>query len=183
MKGNPSHAETGAAVASRLCAACGMCCDGTMFQLVRMQAADSPAELIKLGMRIRRKGVELHMEQPCAGLRDRCCTIYESRPTRCRAFHCQQLLLVGDGIVNEAEAHEKIESTRRLSERVRALITRTGYREDGAPLQEQFDRITSLPLNAELEPEQVDVRRDLEESMRELKAILRRDFLPPPGMR
>ena len=44
---------------------------------------------------------------------------------------------------------------------------------------DESDRI----LNAELEPEQVDVRRDLEESMRELKAILRRDFLPPPGMR
>ena len=160
-----------------------MCCDGTMFQLVRMQAGDSPAELIKLGMRIRRKGVELHMEQPCAGLRERCCTIYDSRPARCRAFYCQQLLLVEDRSLSEAEAQAKIERTRHLSERVRALIGQTGYREDGAPLQEQFDRIMSLPVDPTLEPEQVEVRRELEKTMQELKTILRRDFLPLPGSR
>ena len=47
------NVEDTAAIASRLCAACGMCCDGTMFQIVRMQPGDSAAELGRLGLKIR----------------------------------------------------------------------------------------------------------------------------------
>jgi hypothetical protein len=168
-------------VASRLCAACGMCCDGTMFQVVRMQPGDYPAELTRLGMRIRRQEDGFVMEQPCAGLCERRCTIYEARPARCRAFLCQQLRLVEGHAITEAEAQARIDLAGRLAAEVRALITQSGYREDGAPLQEQYDRVTVVPVNAELEPEQVPVRQKLEATMRVLKTILRRDFLPPPG--
>lgn len=170
-------------VASRLCAACGMCCDGTLFQIVRMQPGDSPAALMKLGMRIRRKGGEFQMEQPCAALRERCCTIYDSRPARCRAFECQQLRLVENDSCTEAEARSVIGRTRQLADRVRELIAQSGYREDGAALQEQFDRVTAVRVDPSWEPEQVEVRRELESTMQELKVILRREFMPPPGTR
>ncbi|MBL9131438.1 MAG: YkgJ family cysteine cluster protein [Verrucomicrobiaceae bacterium] len=172
-----------AAAASRLCAACGMCCDGTMFQIVRMQTGDSPAALMRLGMRIRRKGGEFLMEQPCAGLCERRCTIYESRPARCRAFFCQQLRLLEEKAITEAEALTKIEHTRGLAERVRALIAQSGHREDGTPLQEQYDRVTAVRVDPNWEPEQVEVRDELESTMQELKVILRRDFMPPPCSR
>lgn len=173
--------DSAAAVASRLCAACGMCCDGTMFQIVRMQPGDSPAALMKLGMRIRRKEGEFHMEQPCAGLHERRCTLYEQRPTRCRAFLCQQLRLLERGEISALEAVAKIEHTRALADRVKSLIAQNGHRDDGAPLQEQFDRVTAVRADPSWEPEMVETRRVLEEAMHELKTILRRDFLPPPG--
>ncbi|MDH4451559.1 MAG: YkgJ family cysteine cluster protein, partial [Verrucomicrobiota bacterium] len=85
------NADDFPAAASRLCTACGMCCDGTMFQIVKLQPGDSAAELGRLGLKIRSRGGAFHMEQPCAALKELRCTVYDKRPTRCRLFHCQQL--------------------------------------------------------------------------------------------
>lgn len=170
-----------AAAASRLCLACGLCCDGTLFQIVRMQPEDSPAELGALGLRMRHRGEDFWMEQPCAALKRLCCTVYEKRPVRCRKFHCQQLTRLAAGEIDEGDALAVIADTRRLAERVRQLLAECGYREDGAPLQEQFDRVTSTRVDAELEPELAETRQHLETAMRDLKLRLARDFLQPPG--
>lgn len=167
--------------ASRLCAACGMCCDGTMFQVVRMQTGDVPAELGRLGLKIRCRDGEYFMEQPCSGLREKRCTVYERRPMRCRLFNCQQLGRLENGETTEAEAMTMIVETRTLVEQVRGLIEQCGLREDGQALAERYERVMSTPVNATLEPELIAVREDLEERMRELKLQLNREFRLPPG--
>jgi hypothetical protein len=172
-----------AAAASRLCLSCGLCCDGTLFQIVRMQPEDSPAELAALGLRMRHRGEEFWMEQPCAALKRLCCTVYDQRPVRCRKFHCQQLTRLTAGEIDEGDALVLIADTHRLADRVRQRLAECGYREDGAPLQEQFDRVTSTRVDADLEPELAETRQHLETAMRELKLRLAREFLPPPGMR
>lgn len=177
------NAEEVAAAASRLCTACGLCCDGSLFQIVRMQPGDAPTVLMKLGMRIRCKDGEFLMEQPCAALRGKCCSIYEQRPERCRKFACQQLMRLEQTAITEGDALVMIASTRVLVDRVRWLIAQSGYREDGQPLQEQYDRVTAMRVDLSLEPELVVVREELEAAMRELKLRLAREFLPPPGMR
>ncbi len=171
------------AAASRLCAACGMCCDGTMFQIVRMQPGDVPAELGKLGLKIRCRDGEYFMEQPCSGLREKRCTVYEQRPVRCRLFNCQQLGRVERGETPEAEAMAMIVETRALVERVRSLIEQCGLREDGQALPERYERVMSTPVNEALEPELVAVREELEETMRKLKLQLNREFRLPPNSR
>ena len=171
--------ETSAA-ASRLCLACGLCCDGTLFQIVRMQPEDSPAELAALGLRMRQRDEDIWMEQPCAALKRLCCTVYEKRPVRCRKFHCQQLTRLAAGKIEEGDALTIIADTRRLADRVRELLAECGYREDGAPLQEQFDRVTSTRVDAEIEPELAESRQHLEAAMRDLKIRLAREFLPHP---
>ncbi|MDB6003114.1 MAG: Flagellin N-methylase [Prosthecobacter sp.] len=173
--------EDSAAVASRLCAACGMCCDGTMFQIVRMQPGDVPAELGKLGLKIRCRDGEYFMEQPCSALRENCCTVYEQRPLRCRLFNCQQLGRVENGETTESEAMAVILETRTLVERVRGLIEQCGLREDGQALPERFERVIFTPVNATLEPELVTVREKLDATMRTLKLQLNREFRLPPG--
>lgn len=172
-----------AAAASRLCLACGMCCDGTMFQIVRMQPDDQPEVLTVLGLRVRHRGEESWMEQPCAALKRLCCTVYDQRPVRCRKFHCQQLMKLDTFEINEGDALAMIADTRRLAGEVKRLLFACGYREDGAPLQEQFDRVTSTPVDATLEPELAETRSQLEQAMRELRLRLAREFLPPPGTR
>ncbi|HEY1051865.1 MAG TPA: YkgJ family cysteine cluster protein [Prosthecobacter sp.] len=172
------NAETTAA-ASRLCTACGMCCDGTMFQIVRMQPGDSPAELGRLGMRIRSQGGEFHMEQPCAALVELRCRIYDKRPTRCRLFNCEQLFRLEAGTISEAEAAAAITETRGLVQLVRDLIEQSGLREDGQALAERYERLMSTPVNAALEPEMVPLREELERQMQLLRVILNRDFRVP----
>jgi len=85
------------------------------------------------------------------------------------------------GEISEGDALAMIASTRCQVARVRELLAQSGYREDGVPLQEQFDRITSTPVKAELEPELAEIRQQLEQAMRELRLRLAREFLPPPG--
>jgi hypothetical protein len=175
------NAEDSANVAARLCAVCGMCCDGTMFQIVRMQPGEVPAELAKLGLKIRCRDGEYFMEQPCSGLRDKRCTVYEQRPVRCRLFNCQQLGRLEKDETTEVEALAMIVETRALVERVRGLIEQCGLREDGQALVERYERVASTPLNQELEPEMVALREELQERMRELKLQLIREFRLPPG--
>lgn len=165
-----------AAAASRLCTACGMCCDGTMFQIVRMQPGDKPAELGRLGMKMRCHEGEFHMEQPCAALRELCCTIYDKRPMRCRLFNCQQLQRLEAGVISEDEAAAVISATRDLVRQVRHLIEQGGLREDGQALAERYERLISTPVNVELEPEMVPLREELDMQMQQLRVILRRDF-------
>ena len=177
------NVENSKTIASRLCAACGMCCDGTMFQIVRMQPGEVPAELAKLGLKIRCRDGEYYMEQPCSALREKRCTVYEQRPVRCRLFNCQQLGHVERGETTEAEAMAMIVETRAQVERVRCLIEQCGLREDGQALVERYERVASTPLNQELEPELVAVRAELEETMRKLKLQLNREFRLPPNSR
>lgn len=152
-----------------------------MFQIVRMQPGDAPAELGKLGLKVRCREGEFFMEQPCPALHDNCCTIYAQRPVRCRLFNCQQLQRVKSGEAAESEAKAKIMAARELVERVRCLIGQSGLREDGQALVERFERVMATPVNAMLEPEMAAVREDLEVAMRRLRLQLNREFRPPPG--
>lgn len=173
--------EEFASAATRLCAACGMCCDGTMFQIVRMQPGEVPAELGKLGLKIRCRDGEYYMEQPCSALREKRCTVYEKRPVRCRLFNCQQLGRVERGETTEPEAMAMIIETRALVEKVRGLIEQSGLREDGQALVERYERVASTPVNQALEPELISVRVELDEVMRKLKLRLNREFRLPPN--
>ena len=158
-----------------------MCCDGTMFQIVRMQPGEVPAELGKLGLKIRCRDGEYFMEQPCSGLRENRCTVYERRPVRCRLFNCQQLGRVESGKTTEAEAMAMIIATREMVDQVRGLIEQCGLREDGQALVARYERVMSTPVNESLEPELVGVREELDATMRKLKLQLNREFRLPPN--
>ena len=55
----------------QLCLACGLCCDGTLFDLVKLEASDDAAKLKTLGLPVkvsRGKTPVARFPQPCAAL-------------------------------------------------------------------------------------------------------------------
>ncbi len=141
--------------ASRLCTACGMCCNGVLFEIVRLQPQDSVKELEKLGMQINRRKTQPYFKQPCRFLDDCTCTIYEERPTRCRRFECLQLKLLAAEEITEAEAAAKIEEARVQVQRVRDLLAEAGDASTDEALEERVRRVlgdqTDTPLYHEMQ--------------------------------
>ncbi len=109
-------------VPSRLCAACGMCCDGTLFHNVTLQPGDSPRALASHGLRTKRRRDETFFHQPCPAHCGNHCAIYDDRPTRCRAFDCRLLQRVATNDITEADARAKITEARRQANEVENLI-------------------------------------------------------------
>jgi Fe-S-cluster containining protein len=141
--------------ASRLCTACGMCCNGVLFEIVRLQPQDSVKELEKLGMQINRRKTQPYFKQPCRFLNDCTCTIYEQRPTRCRRFECLQLKLLADDEITEADAAAKIAEAKALVQRIQDLLAEAGDHAVDEALEERARRVlgdqTDTPLHDELQ--------------------------------
>ena len=120
---DPSEAST---AASRLCAECGLCCNGVMFHTVKLQPADSAKDLAALGLKLKRKKGASYLRQPCPAFRGSHCAIYASRPERCRLFECRQLKRVAAGEITEAAALERIRDVQRRVEELEELLEKAG---------------------------------------------------------
>ncbi|MFN0078968.1 MAG: YkgJ family cysteine cluster protein [Prosthecobacter sp.] len=171
--------EEATAAASRLCAACGMCCDGTLFHIVRMQPTDSVGALNALGLKLKKKKGQNCIEQPCAMFKNMQCSIYAGRPERCRLFECQQLKRLAAGTITEAQAMATIHEARRRVDEVLGLIEQAGHHNLKQPLTVRYDRVMALPLSDEWEPEQVILREELRALMTGLQVLLSLEFKPP----
>jgi uncharacterized protein len=161
---------------ARLCAACGMCCDGVLFHAVNLQAGDSARQLASLGMKIRRKkGVEFFL-QPCfahSETEGSCtCAIYDQRPARCRLFNCKQLLRVASAETSEADALEKISEARARVARVNELISEFGESNLNRSLAHRVAHALTLQKGEERTP----LHDRLDGAMIELEALLEKEF-------
>jgi uncharacterized protein len=90
---------------SALCLRCGLCCDGTLFRHVEIQATERE-RLEALGLPCADNRKREVMLLPCGKLEGKCCSIYEQRPQGCRAFVCAlgRRLVAKELGVAEAEA-------------------------------------------------------------------------------
>ena len=168
--------------ASRLCAACGMCCNGVMFHTVRLQPADSARELSALGLKLKRKKGQRYILQPCPMFRESRCSIYEARPERCRLFECRQLQGVASGAITEAMARKQIDHARQQVAEVNQLLHASGGTNLKRPLTKRFDKAMAEPLDASSEAAAVALRTQLVRAMQELNDLLDREFrVTPPG--
>lgn len=164
----PPHMSSQPAAAARLCTACGMCCNGVLFQVVRLQPADSLQQLSALGMKLKRKKKEPYFTQPCAFLTADCsCTIYAARPTRCRQFHCQLLQRLTAAQITEAEAMHTVAKVKAHTAAITALLPDADPR---LALSEQVQQ--AIAENPQQEA--------LWTAMEQLQALLAADFLPRP---
>ncbi len=169
------------AAASRLCASCGMCCNGVMFHYVRLQPADSPKALAALGLKLKRKRRQDCILQPCPAYRDACCSIYEERPTRCRVFECRQLQQVATATITEAEAQEKISEAVSLVAEVESLLRQSGGTNLKHPLSKRFETAMAEPLDLSSDDAAVRTRDGLSQAMQKLDALLDQDFRITPA--
>ena len=163
MAANPPSA------AARLCAACGMCCDGVLFHSVLLQPGDSARALSALGLKTKRKKGQEFFRQPCPAHRGCGCAIYGQRPVRCRLFNCRQLLRVATDESTEARAMEIIAGARELVGRADALIGRVAETNPNRSLAQRC-------ANALTTSDPTPLHDELESAMRELESLLDREF-------
>lgn len=158
--------------AARLCAACGMCCNGVLFYSVRLQPSDSARRLEKLGLKIKRRSDGLHMLQPCPAHTGSSCRVYESRPERCRLFVCRQVLRVEAGEIPEGKALDNIATALHLTARVKESLEKLGDSREHKALVTRYETALTPPFDPGSSPD----REILISSMAELENFLAREF-------
>ncbi|MES2310399.1 MAG: YkgJ family cysteine cluster protein [Verrucomicrobiota bacterium] len=158
-----------------LCRECGLCCNGVLFHLVRLQSSDLLSELAGLGLKIKRKKGQDQFSQPCPAYQGCQCSIYHQRPTRCRLFECKQLKGVIAGEISEEKAHLQISDVQARVKRVETFLSRLGKTDLSRPLTKRYEKVTAEPADL-LDPHQREERVLLEKEMQELQDILDRDF-------
>lgn len=164
--------------ASRLCAQCGLCCNGVMFHRARLQPGETPRQFAVLGLRLERKKREYYLPQPCAAHTGAACGIYESRPERCRLFVCMQLRRIAAGGTTEAAALEKIRDAKSRAAALDALLRQAGPTDVTQPLSKRCDRVSAEPPDP-ADPGAVALHALIAQAMGELDAILDADFRVP----
>jgi Fe-S-cluster containining protein len=130
--------------AEQLCRACGLCCDGTLFDLVKLEAGDNAGELKALGLPVsisRGKAPVARFPQPCSALcADRTCRVYAQRPWQCRTFECKLLKDVQAARTEPAAALVLVRQARRMADKVRRLLRELGDHDEQRALGERFHR-------------------------------------------
>jgi uncharacterized protein len=134
-----------------LCLACGLCCDGTLFDLVKLEAGDDAGKLRALGLPVklsRGKAPVARFPQPCAALcADRTCGVYANRPWQCRSFECRTFKDAKAGRTTFPAALQLVRQARRRADKIRRLLRELGDTDEHRALGERFHR-TSERLEA-----------------------------------
>jgi hypothetical protein len=137
--------------AGDLCLSCGLCCDGSLFDVVKLEPADDARKLKMLGLPVtvsRSNAALARFPQPCAALcTDRTCRVYADRPSQCRIFECGVLKDVKAGRIAFAVALRLVKKARQRSDKVRRLLRDLGDTDEHRALGERFHR-TSERLEA-----------------------------------
>lgn len=109
---------------SALCLSCRLCCDGTMFPLVKMHDGEvDRLREIGLAAEFIFDGQEHRMRQPCPADSSSGCTIYACRPFQCSKYRCTTLQALAQGSIDFAEARRRIDEI--LDQRAR-LVSQCG---------------------------------------------------------
>jgi Fe-S-cluster containining protein len=159
--------------AEDLCLSCGLCCDGALFDFVKLEPADDALRLqqLGLGVKVSRGRIPVtRFPQPCAALcQDRTCRIYLERPRQCQEFECGVLKDAKAGQVTYAAALREVKKARRRADKVRRLLRELGDNDEHRALGERFHR-TSERLEAGGIAEAVKVKyADLTQAVHYLK--------------
>lgn len=128
----------------QLCRSCGLCCDGTLFDLVKLEPSDDAGKVRRLGLPVtvsRGKAPVARFPQPCAALcADRTCRLYADRPWQCRVFECGVFKDAKAGRTTLPAALRVVQQARRRADKVRRLLRELGDTDEHRALGERFHR-------------------------------------------
>ena len=172
---SPRHAKI--EVDSRLCAACGLCCNGVLFRDVELQPSDQATRLEALGLALTTKRNTLRFQQPCVCLEGKLCRIYDERPTRCRTFECRLLQREASGELTFETASALIARTRQQVEQVLKLLRQSGQRDEHLPLSRRYAKVMRQPIDLAHDEEKIESRAKLMLAVEGLMQVLHREFL------
>lgn len=96
-----------------LCRSCGLCCDGTLFGLVRL-VADEPSRMRSRGLVVFRRDDGEAMAQRCGALDGTDCSIYPDRPSQCAGYRCLLASALEAGEVSLGDALAVVAEARSL---------------------------------------------------------------------
>jgi uncharacterized protein len=153
-----------------------MCCNGVMFHIVRLQPGDSAKELAALGLKLKRKNKQDHIQQPCPAYRECQCSIYAQRPARCRLFECRQLQQLAEGQTTELAALARIQEALETVRQVHTLFQRAGETNEKRPLTKRYEKIMADPVDAAEDSAAAGLRTELTLAMQKLEALLENNF-------
>ncbi len=128
-----------------LCLACGLCCDGTLFDGVQLETGDDAKHLKALGLPVtvsRGRQPIARFAQPCAALcENRTCKLYTDRPRQCRTFECGVFKKTRTGEMETTTALRHIAKARRQAEKIRRLLRQLGDTDEHRSIGERFHRM------------------------------------------
>ncbi|MBK1877622.1 YkgJ family cysteine cluster protein [Pelagicoccus mobilis] len=129
----------------QLCLACGMCCDGTLFDNVRFGPDESTDDLKALGMPVKRSRAKVPVaffKQPCRALcGDLKCKVYQDRPQQCRSFECGVFKELAAGETSLESALRVVKKARRKADQARRLLRKMGEEDERSSLGLRLRRV------------------------------------------
>lgn len=166
--------------AEQLCLACGLCCDGTLFDNVRLGAGDDAAQLKSLGLPVtlsRGREPVAGFNQPCAALcPDRTCRAYAHRPNQCRTYECMVYQGMKSGRLTPAAALRRVTRARGQADRVRRLLRALGDNDEHRSLGERFHRMQCRMEEKPAHPAALATFADLSLAVHRLKLLAHAKF-------
>jgi uncharacterized protein len=107
---------------SNLCLACGLCCDGSLFErAVLKPGEETQAEKLGLVM-ISHDSSKPAFAQPCPAFKNENCSVYLQRPNVCKGFKCGLLLKYENGLLGLPEALENVGRVRAMQVELGRLL-------------------------------------------------------------
>ena len=168
----------------QLCLACGLCCDGTLFDGVQLEPGDDAKKLKALGLPVatfRAKQPISRFAQPCAALcGDRTCRLYANRPRQCRTFECRVYKEHNAGVIDLATALRRVERARRQADKVRKLLRKLGETDEECSLGERFHRLQCRFESDAGDPVALALFADLSLAVHRLKLVAHEKFYTRP---
>lgn len=105
--------------AAALCAACGICCSGALFERVDLEKGDLTEHGDTVISRPTPRTWALRL--PCQFLDGVSCSIYTDRPTRCRDYACTQRRRVLNGETSLRLAQNAVAEVKAMVETLRTI--------------------------------------------------------------
>lgn len=92
-----STIDNNTAMASgKICQECGLCCTGALFTHVYIKGSEAK-KVRKCGVPVQDLPDDKYsFNLPCTGYKKGCCSLYESRPTKCSGYSCKLM----DNVIN-----------------------------------------------------------------------------------
>ncbi len=166
--------------AEQLCRACGLCCDGSLFDGVQLGTGDDAKKLKALGLPVtvsRGKTPIARFAQPCVALcADRACRVYADRPLQCRAFECGVFKDAHAGRIDFAAALRWVKQGRKRAETVRRLLRQLGDTEEHRSLGERFHRTSERLESGHADEAAKSTFADLSLAVHHLKLLAFKKF-------
>jgi hypothetical protein len=170
--------------AQQLCLACGLCCDGTLFDNVALQPGDDAERLKASGLPVtvsRGREPVTRFPQPCAALcKDRSCSVYSHRPMQCRTYECMVFKEAEAGRLDLAAALRLVKNSRRQADRVRRLLRQLGDADEQRSLGERFHRMQERMESAASDQSALALFAELTQAMHRLKLVAHARFFIKP---